>query len=773
MPSPGRRDAGERAATDDRTLTLAVRGMMCASCVAHVEKALRGVAGVAGAEVNLASERATVHLTGDVAVEQLLKAVEDAGYEAELPAAGVEPARAADRERAARQAEIAGLRRAFLISLALTIPVFLLSMTGMWPGIHAGWRNAWLLWAFATPVQFWAGWRFYRGAWSALRHGLADMNVLVAVGTSAAYLYSLAMTVAPGYFRSRGFGTDVYYDTSCVIITLVLFGRWLEAMARGRTSEAIRRLMKLAPPTARVLRENGEVEIPVEQVLPGDLVVVRPGERIPVDGEVLEGHSAVDESMLTGESLPVDKQPGDEVVGGTMNQTGSLGFRATRVGRDTVLSQIVRLVEEAQSAKPPIQRLADRVAGYFVPTVIGIAALTLVVWYLVGPAPSFLYALLNFVAVLIVACPCALGLATPTAIMVGTGRGAELGVLVRDGGSLEELDRVRAVVLDKTGTITRGEPSLTDVIPVAGEAPRAGAIPAAAVLRRAAAVENQSEHPLARAVVAGAAAGSIELPPCQDFTATPGKGVTGIVEGHRVSVGSARLLQEEGLAEPDSLKEEADRLAGAGKTVMYVVEDDRVMGLLAVADTVKPGAAEAVQAMRQMGLQVIMLTGDNRRAAGAVAQQVAIDRVLAEVLPTQKAWAVEGLQQEGLRVAMVGDGINDAPALARADVGIAIGTGTDVAMEAADITVMSGDLRGVVTALQLGRATIRTIRANLFWAFIYNSLGIPVAAGVLYPFFGILLNPMLAALAMALSSVSVVTNSLRLRRFRSSLQAVG
>lgn len=759
-PATGEPRADGRAA-GGRSVTLAVRGMMCASCVAHVEKALRGVAGVADARVNLASERATVHLAGDVEPEKLIRAVEEAGYEAEV-VAEQEPARAADRERAARRAEVAGLRRTFLISLVLTAPVFLLSMTGMWPGIHAGWRNAWLLWAFATPVQFWAGWRFYRGAWSALRHGLADMNVLVAVGTSAAYLYSLAMTVAPGYFRARGFSTDVYYDTSCVIITLVLFGRWLEAVARGRTSEAIRRLMRLAPPTARVLRDGGEVEIPVEQVRPGDVVVVRPGERIPVDGEVVEGHSAVDESMLTGESIPVDKQPGDEVVGGTMNQTGSLRFRATRVGRDTVLSQIVRLVEEAQSAKPPIQRLADRVAGYFVPAVIGIAALTFVVWYVAGPAPSFLYALLNFVSVLIVACPCALGLATPTAIMVGTGRGAELGVLVRDGGSLEELHRVRAVVLDKTGTITRGEPSLTDVIALSGTEP--------ALLRWAAAVENQSEHPLARAVVAGAVARGIQLPACQDFAAVPGKGVTGTVEGRRVAVGSGRLLEEEGLAGPERLREEADRLAGEGKTVMYVVVDGGVAGLLAVADTVKSGAAEAVRAIRRMGLQVVMLTGDNRRAAHAVARQVGIERVLAEVLPTEKARAVEGLQREGLRVAMVGDGINDAPALARADVGIAIGTGTDVAMEAADITVMSGDLRGVVTALQLGRATVRTIRANLFWAFVYNSLGIPVAAGVLYPFFGILLNPMLAALAMALSSVSVVTNSLRLRRFRPSLQ---
>ncbi|MDI6824800.1 MAG: heavy metal translocating P-type ATPase [Bacillota bacterium] len=776
-----------------RTVTLAVRGMMCASCVAHVEKALRGVAGVADAEVNLASERATVRLTGDVELEQLLKAVEEAGYEAELPAEELEPAPAVDREQAARRAEIAGLRRAFLISLALTAPVFLLSMTGMWPGIHAGWRHPWVLWALATPVQFWAGWRFYRGAWSAVRHGLADMNVLIAVGTSAAYLYSVAMTVAPAYFRSRGFATDVYYDTSCVIITLVLFGRWLEAIAKGRTSEAIRRLMKLTPPWARVLREGTEVEIPVEQVQPGDLVVVRPGERIPVDGEVLGGHSAVDESMLTGESLPVDKQPGDAVVGGTVNQTGSLRFRATRVGRDTVLSQIVRLVEEAQSAKPPIQRLADRVAGYFVPAVIGIAVLTFVVWYLLGPAPSFLYALLNFVAVLIVACPCALGLATPTAIMVGTGRGAELGVLVRDGGSLEELHRVGAVVLDKTGTITRGEPSLTEVLPSTARGPEPVALAnepdngdppppgggdgggvrgvdgaETALLRWAAAVENPSEHPLARAAVAGALARGIHLPECQDFQASPGKGVTGTVEGHRVSVGSARLLEEAGLPQPESLRVEAERLAGAGKTVMYVVVDGQVLGLLAVADTVKPGAPEAVRAMRRMGLQVIMLTGDNRRAATAMAREVGIDRVLAEVLPAQKAAAVKGLQDEGMRVAMVGDGINDAPALAQADVGIAIGTGTDVAMEAADITVMSGDVRGVVTALELGRATILTIRANLFWAFIYNSLGIPVAAGLLYPFFGILLNPMLAALAMALSSVSVVTNSLRLRRFRPS-----
>ena len=752
-----------------REVTLKVRGMMCASCVAHVEKALKGVPGVEDARVNLATERATVALGGAGAdLEELLRAVDEAGYEAEPAEEQAEPAREQDREQRAREEEIARLRRTFYFSLALTIPVFLLSMSGMWPGVHAGWRNPWLLWALATPVQFGAGARFYRGAWSALRHGLADMNVLIAVGTSAAYGYSLAMTVAPGYFRTHGFGTDVYYDTSTVIITLILFGRMLEAMARGRTSQAIRRLMRLAPPTARVLRGEEEVEIPVEQVVAGDVLVVRPGERIPVDGEVLEGHSTVDESMLTGESVPVDKQPGDEVVGGSVNQTGSFRFRAIRVGRDTVLSQIVRLVEQAQAAKPPIQRLADVVAGYFVPIVVGIALLTFLIWYLVGPAPSFLYALLNFVAVLIVACPCALGLATPTAIMVGTGRGAEMGVLVRDGGSLEELHRVQVVIMDKTGTITRGKPSLTDVVPLVPD------VDEATVLRLVAGVEVLSEHPLAGAVVEGARARGVDVPSCQDFEALPGRGVEGVVDGHRVQVGSSHFLGEAdpqagsqvGVPATVEAEQVGQQLADAGKTVMYVLCDGRVVGVVAVADTLKPGAKEAVRALRDMGIRTVMLTGDNRRAAAAVADQVGVERVLAGVLPAYKAEAVAHLQAEGVKVAMVGDGINDAPALAQADVGVAIGTGTDVAMEAADITLMSGDLRGVVRAIQLSRATINTIRANLFWAFIYNSLGIPVAAGLLYPFFHILLNPMLAALAMALSSVSVVSNSLRLRGFR-------
>ncbi|NPV58145.1 MAG: copper-translocating P-type ATPase [Actinobacteria bacterium] len=737
----------------------AVEGMTCASCVARVEKALSGVEGVLSADVNLATERATVTYDPEKAdFEAMARAVDEAGYRLVKSAEGEE---ALDRERRRRERETRLLKVKLVYSAASAAVIMFLSMLGMHiPGLKdVPERTLFvILFALATPVQFWPGMTFYRAALKAARHGTTDMNTLIAVGTTAAYLYSVVATFFPSFISGTGLKLAVYYDASATIIALILLGRFLEARAKGRTSEAIRRLMGLQAREARVLRDGVEESVPVEEVRVGDVVVVRPGEKIPVDGVVVEGRSAVDESMLTGEPLPVEKNLGDEVTGATVNGTGYFQFRATRVGKDTVLAQIIRMVEEAQGSKAPIQRLADRVAAVFVPAVIAISFVTFLVWLIAGPEPSFNFALLNFVAVLVIACPCALGLATPTAIMVGTGRGAELGILIKGGEVLERAGKLDVVVFDKTGTLTWGKPVVTDVIPVDGKSEDE-------LLSVAAAVEKGSEHPLAETLVEEAKSRGLVPAQATGFQAFPGRGVAAMVDGGEVRLGNAAFMAESGVSSP-ALEERAEGFAGEGKTVVFIAVDGVMSGMIAVADTVKPMAAEAVRALREMGVEVAMISGDRRSTAEAVAGRVGVDRVLAEVLPADKAAEIERIQSEGKVVAMVGDGINDAPALARADIGIAIGSGTDVALETSDITLISEDLRKVATAIALSRTTLRTIKQNLFWAFFYNVIGIPLAAGVLYPAWGWLLNPIFAAAAMAFSSVSVVGNSLRLRRFR-------
>lgn len=738
---------------------------------APLEEHLRRIRGVADADFNLGAMEVRIeYLPTATDVPTLRRAIEDFGYRVRTaPTAGAS-AGAADLEQEARDDEYRSLRRKFWVSAALSLPVLIIAMShGTVEVFNRPWVN-WLQLALTTPVVLYAGAQFYRGAWAALRHRAADMNTLIAVGTGAAYIYSIAATIAPGWFAAaQGSAAHaaahadgaamvpVYYEATAVIIALILLGRMLESRAKGRTSDAIRRLLGLQARTARVVRDGAELDVPVEEVVPGDEVIVRPGEKIPVDGVVLRGASAVDESMLTGESLPVEKQEGAAVFGATINKTGAFRFRATKVGRDTALQQIVRLVQEAQGSKAPIARLADVISGYFTPVVICIAIAAFAAWFVLAPVETRLnMALLSFVSVLIIACPCALGLATPTAIMVGTGKGAENGVLIKGGEALEVTHRLDTIVLDKTGTITRGEPVLTDVRP--------HGIAEDELLRLVASAERGSEHPLGEAIVKGAANRRLALAEPSGFRAIAGHGIEATVDGRRLLLGNAKLMADHGIGNTE--EEVAAALSRAGKTPMFIAVDGRYAGIVAVADQVKPESREAVAAMRAMGLNVVMMTGDNRRTADAVAAEVGIERVLAEVLPEHKAGEIKRLQGEGRVVGMVGDGINDAPALAQADVGFAIGTGTDVAIEASDITLIRGDLRGVVSAIRLSHATIRTIRQNLFWAFIYNTLGIPIAAGLLYPLTGWLLSPILASAAMSFSSVSVVANSLRLRRFR-------
>ena len=742
--------------------TIAIRGMHCAACVAKVEKALRAVPGVSDANVNFSTEQANVTYDESRSdLETLQRAIVDAGYE---PMAAVESreARLAAQEEAHR-VELSRLKRKIVVSAIVS----LLSMGLMFyhPDAPSVLRlKLALLLILTTPIQFWAGWHFHRGAYNALKRLSADMNVLVSVGTFAAYGYSLIVTIA-SFLSPTPSGAN-YYETAAMIITLILVGRFLETRAKGRTSEAVKKLVGLQPKSAHTLRDGSETEIPIEKLLVGDRIVVRPGEKIPVDGVVQDGSSTVDESMLTGEAMPVPKNERDEVIGGTVNRMGSFVFEATKIGEATVVAQIIALVEDAQGSKAPVQRLADRIAGIFVPIVIGIAALTFIVWLLVGP--SFTLALQNFIAVMIIACPCALGLATPTAIVVGTGRGAELGVLIKGGESLETVHRVTTVSFDKTGTLTRGEPTVLDVLTFSGHRE-------ADLLSIAATVESRSEHPLAQAILRAHAdrfpdvqlTNEMVTERLQNFEAIAGHGIRAAIDDRIVHIGNRRLMEDVGVELPTVGVKAESKLSTEGKTPVWIAIDKHVAGLIAIADPLTARAAEAVSVLGDMNLETVMLTGDNENAARAMAETVGIDQFQAEVLPEDKANRVRELQETGKVVAMVGDGINDAPALAHADVGIAIGTGTDIAVETADITLVKGDLMSVVTAIKLSYRTFRTIRWNLFWAFFYNVLGIPIAAGVLYPILnGFLLNPMIAAGAMACSSVFVVTNSLRLKSVR-------
>ena len=752
--------------SEQRQFTLPVVGMTCANCVTAVERNAKKVPGVIDAAVNFASEKVTVFYDpASVNLKTLSSAVIErirkAGYDVvETPADQVEE----DTEAAARKAEIRHQWKRFIVGIGFSLPLFLMSMgrdfhlLGNWA--HAAWVD-WLFWVLATPVQFYVGRDYYVGGYRSLRNGSANMDVLVAMGSSVAYFYSIAV-LAAGTLGSHALGHHVYFETSAVIITLIVLGKLLEARAKGHTSDAIKKLMGLQPKTARVLGDNKEIDIPIADVVRGDIVMVRPGEKIPVDGVIIDGYSTVDESTITGESLPVDRKIGDTVIGATLNKQGLLKIKATKIGKETALARIIKLVEQAQGSKAPIQRVVDRVSAYFVPFVIGVAFLVFVTWLLTGA--GFVPALIRLTAVLVIACPCAMGLATPTSIMVGVGKGARAGILFKDSAALEQAHRLNAIILDKTGTITRGEPAVTDIFPGEGTL-----FSEEELLRLAASAERGSEHPLGEAIVRSAKEKGLKLGEPNAFSGIAGYGVRAEIDNHRILVGNLRLMQQEAVRLDSGLETKARQLEQQGRTAMWLSVDDRAMAIIGVADTIKEGSREAVARLIALGLTVVMMTGDNENTAGEIAAQVGIERVFAGVLPGDKAAKVKQLQAEGYMVAMVGDGINDAPALAQADVGIAIGTGTDVAMETAAVTLMRGDLRSVPQAIALSKATMRNIKQNLGWAFGYNTLLIPIAAGILAPFpwapgFLQQLHPILAAGAMAFSSLSVVTNALRLQK---------
>ncbi|NSY42759.1 heavy metal translocating P-type ATPase [Agrobacterium tumefaciens] len=749
---------------DEKTIELDIEGMTCASCVGRVEKALKAVSGVSDASVNLATERATVRVAGNaVSAARLAEAISQAGYKANEIVADKAKGDEPDR----REAELRGLKISLATAVALTLPVFILEMgSHLVPAIHdfvmetVGMRESWYLqFALTTLVLFGPGLRFFKKGIPALLRLAPDMNSLVVLGTAAAWGFSVVATFVPEILP-RG-TANVYYEAAAVIVTLILLGRFLEARAKGRTSEAIKRLVGLQAKSARVIRNGETIDVPLQDVATGDVIVVRPGEKVPVDGLVLDGSSYVDESMITGEPVPVTKTAGSEVVGGTVNRNGSFTFRATKVGADTLIAQIIRMVEAAQADKLPIQALVDKVTNWFVPAVMLAALVTFIVWFILGPDPALTFALVNAVAVLIIACPCAMGLATPTSIMVGTGRAAEMGVLFRRGDALQTLRDADVIAVDKTGTLTLGKPTLVHFTTTEG-------FDQDEVLRLVASLESRSEHPIAEAIVEAAKHGGLTLADAAGFEATPGFGVAATVDGRKVEAGADRFMVKLGY-DIAKFADDADRLGREGQSPLYAAVDGRLAAIIAVADPIKPTTPEAIAALHALGLKVTMITGDNRRTAEAIARRLGIDEVVAEVLPDGKVEAVKRLAADGRRVAFVGDGINDAPALAAADVGLAIGTGTDVAIESADVVLMSGDLRGVANAIALSKATIRNIRQNLFWAFAYNAALVPVAAGILYPANGVLLSPVLAAGAMALSSVFVLTNALRLKSFRPPL----
>ena len=744
--------------TANTEINLKLGGMSCASCASSIEKIIRNIPGVTECNVNFGAEQAAIaYNPRRTSIGNIQQAIEKAGYSSysqEVMVTGE------DVEARTQSRDL--IRKIVVGSVISLILIFgsLPMMTGLdLPFIPAWLHNPWLQLVLTAPVQFWCGYRFYIGAWKAFKRRAATMDTLIALGTSAAFFYSVFATVFPNFFIDRGLIPEVYYETAAVVISLILLGRWFEHRAKGQTSEAIRQLIGLQAKDARVIRDGREIDIAIALVQVDDIILVRPGEKIPVDGEIISGNSTIDEAMVTGESIPVKKQPGDEVIGATINKTGSFKFRATRVGADTVLAQIVKLVRDAQGSKAPIQRLADRVTGWFVPLVIAIAIATFVLWFTFTGNISL--ALVTTVGVLIIACPCALGLATPTSIMVGTGKGAENGILIKDAESLELAHKLQTIVLDKTGTITQGKPTVTNY-QIKGISSR----DELKLLRLVAAVERNSEHPLAEAIVKYARSQQIEPAEATDFEAVAGGGVRGRVSGHLIQIGTQRWMSELGIK--TDFQKQKDTWEGEAKTVVFVAVDGEIQGIMGIADAVKPSSNAAVRALRKLGMEVVMLTGDNRQTAEAIARSVGIVRVEAEVRPNQKAVKIEELQQEGKIVAMVGDGINDAIALKTADVGIAIGTGTDVAIAAGDIVLISGELQGIITAIQLSKATINNIRQNLFFAFVYNVLGIPIAAGILFPLFGWLLNPIIAGAAMAFSSVSVVTNALRLRNFNPS-----